>query len=345
MKRQVLILSLSLFMLGTCTKPETSEQTGFLVLNISGTDLKAGIETADFTLRIGNNDGVAVLQRVGDISGQISLNAGTYTFEVYSGIFSEPKFETPNYRGAKEIEIIAGATTEASLTCSQNNAGIRIVWADEFADRYQTYQAEVRCDQGYLTYSSAESRTGYFLPGDVSLKISADGQTFTGGNIALAAKDMVTATLYPKESPSGMLAIDIAIDETVNERDIEVTLEPEENTENSETDPYTVANAITRQGEADVWVTGYIVGSKPSSGWDFTSTVDWQASNILVADAAAETDDTKCIPVELPAGSIRNNLNLVANPELLHQKILIKGSLDTYYSRPGLRNISAYSIK
>ncbi len=350
MKKRAFIFLLPLFILGACSKTEISEQTGYLLLNVSGTNLKAGIELSDFTLHISNNDGVSITHRMGDVSGQIALAAGMYTFEVYSGVFSEPKFETPNYRGVKDIAIVDGETTEASIVCSQNNAGIKIVWSDEFAALYQTYQVEARCDQGYLVYSASEDRTGYFLPGNVTLKVSADGKILNGGTITLVAKDMVTATLRPKESPTGTISIGITVDELVNEREIEIIIDPEEEViepiGNSETNPYSVADAIAKQGQNAVWVTGYIVGAKPSAGYDFVNPGTWIASNIVLADDIAETSDTKCIFVELgSSGTYRNNLNLLDHPGNLHQKVMIKGNLLNYQSRAGLRNLTSYSFK
>ncbi len=349
MKKQILMMMSFLFVMWACSEKEMPEEKGigYLALNIgSNMSLKSGVTVEDFTLRITTGNGTEVLkERIGDLPSQIALTADNYTVEAYSVAFTDPKFETPCYSGSTAATIVAGETTETSLVCSQSNAGIKIIWSDEFADNYQTYQAEARCTSGYLTYSADESRTGYFPAGNVSLKISADGQTLNGGTLALSAKDLVTVTLRPKMSPSGSLSIDILVDETVNERAVEIIVEPdEESAENSETNPYFIAGAISKQGETGVWVVGYIVGSKPSSGWDFISGT-WQATNLILADAATETDYTKCIPVELPTGSIRTNLNLTDHPELLHRKIVVKGSLENYYSRPGLRSITTYSIK
>lgn len=41
---------------------------------------------------------------------------------------------------------------------------------------------------------------------------------------------------------------------------------------------------------------------------------------------------------------IRSRLNLEDNPELLHQFIIVRGRLDTYYSVPGIRDITAYRL-
>jgi hypothetical protein len=142
---------------------------------------------------------------------------------------------------------------------------------------------------------------------------------------------------------SGSLSINISIDEAVNEREVDVLVDPDYTGANSETNPYTIAQAIARQGESAVWVTGYIVGSKPSSGYDYVNGA-WQQTNIVLADDINETRDTNCIFVELPAGANRNILNLIDNPGHLHRRILIRGNLLAYQSRNGLRNIAGFSF-
>ena len=349
MNRQVFLFILSLFVICACSKKETPDErgTGYLTLNISqATSLKADIEITDFILRISDSQTVEILkERIGDLPGQIALPVGSYTVEAYSVAFSEPKFETPCYSGKANVEIEAGETKEASLVCSQSNAGVKVVWSSAFPARYSTYQAQIDCDAGYLNYSSTESRTGYFLPGTVSITILADGQTINGGTITLAARDMVTATLQPKETPSGNLSIALTIDETVNNRAVEVVVDPEYTGANSETNPYSVAQAIAKQGENEVWVTGYIVGAKPSSGYDYVNSATWQATNIVLADNISETSDTGCVFVELGSGSYRTNLNLLDHPENLHRMVVIKGNLAAYQSRSGLRNLTGFSFK
>jgi hypothetical protein len=43
--------------------------------------------------------------------------------------------------------------------------------------------------------------------------------------------------------------------------------------------------------------------------------------------------------VQLPAGEVREALNLVDNPELLGRKIVVRGDIvDSYYGLTGLKN-------
>ena len=344
MKIRILLLIVSLFTIYACSEAPEEKGTGYLTLNISqSTGLKADIQIEDFILCINNGRADVIKERISRLPAEISLPVGVYTIEAQSMEFSDPKFEIPFYSGKTTVEIEAGETKEVSLICAQGNAGVKVVWSYDFPILYNTYHAQIDCDEGYLHYSSSETRTGYFLPGTVSINIHADGFNINGGSITLAARDMVTATLRPKNEniPSGGFTIDIFVDQTVNERDVIVIVDPDYPLPNSETNPYNIAQAIERQGENGVWVTGYIVGAKPSSGYDFVNNETWQATNIVLADDIEETDSYKVIFVELLSSSqYRTNLNLLDNEGILHRKVLLRGNLLTYQSRSGLRNLS-----
>lgn len=109
--------------------------------------------------------------------------------------------------------------------------------------------------------------------------------------------------------------------------------------------PYTVAEAIAKQGKTAVWVKGYIVGSFDGSITKFKpGTEGAVASNVALADTQGETDVEKMIPVQLGSGALKNAVNLVDHPENFNKQIKIKGDLDTYYSVPGLKNTKAYAF-
>ena len=344
MKKRILLLILSAFVIYSCSEEKPEKASGYLTLNISqSSSVKADIEITDFTLRILDGSVEILKERIGDLPEQISLPAGRYTIEAYSAEFYEPKFEMPFYYGKTTVDIEANETATATLICSLGNAGVKIVWPEIFSTLFGTYQAQIDCVEGYLTYSSVESRTGYFLPGTVTITINADGLTINGGTITLEARDLVTIIMQPKAAATGDLTIEMIIDVSTNNREIELIVDPD-NTASSETNPYTIAQAIARQGENEVWITGYIVGSKPSSGYDFWVTNLWQNTNIVLADDISETDDRSVIFVELSSATYRNPLNLINNPTHLQRKVLIRGNLRQYQSRAGLRDIRGYSF-
>ena len=95
-------------------------------------------------------------------------------------------------------------------------------------------------------------------------------------------------------------------------------------------------------------VEGYIVGITKSGGGGKATyshsapfTMD---TNIAIADSPNETNPSKILPVQLPSGSIRTELNLKEHPENLGKKIQITGTLGAYFSVPGLQNSKGYSF-
>ena len=98
-------------------------------------------------------------------------------------------------------------------------------------------------------------------------------------------------------------------------------------------------------------VKGYIVGFV--SGTDISSTsftsANAKETNIVLADSPNETDYTKCIAVQLSTSSsykaTRDALNLKANPSNLGKSVIIKGTIETYMGRLGLKNTSSYTFE
>lgn len=117
----------------------------------------------------------------------------------------------------------------------------------------------------------------------------------------------------------------------------------------TQADPFTVAQGIEKQNATPYvvgWVRGYIVGSVKTGVSSITSSADihWtgpftSATNVLIADTPTENDYTKCIAVNLPAGSVlRTQVNLLDNPANLGKRLNVTGTLRTYFGIAGLRD-------
>ena len=115
--------------------------------------------------------------------------------------------------------------------------------------------------------------------------------------------------------------------------------------EGTRTSPYSIAEAQTLRRGRGVWIEGYIVGcvkGSMKSECNYPSEATTTA-NILLADTfptGNEEDYLYCLPVELPNGDIRMELNLYDNPENYHRKVRIAGDLTLYYSVVGLKEIA-----
>ena len=108
-------------------------------------------------------------------------------------------------------------------------------------------------------------------------------------------------------------------------------------------EPITVAEAIANN-TGTATVKGFIVGTA-TSGTNYDQEAPFTAAtNLGLADSPDETDPAKILPVQLPSGSIRTALNLVDNPANFKAEITITGNLEAYFSVPGLKSPTAYTI-
>ncbi|MDE5971767.1 MAG: hypothetical protein K2G94_03375, partial [Muribaculaceae bacterium] len=116
----------------------------------------------------------------------------------------------------------------------------------------------------------------------------------------------------------------------------------------SASSPYTVADLFLLNNPATTgWATGYIVGSAAGKSADtFTTATGAEASgtNVFIAASASETDYTKCIPVQLPAGAVRDALNLQANPGNLGKQVALFGSFEKYFGMVGIKTVTEFNL-
>ena len=96
----------------------------------------------------------------------------------------------------------------------------------------------------------------------------------------------------------------------------------------TKTDPYNIAGAVAQNNSgAKAWVKAFIVGQVENGAMSMDATTcqfgdaivhsETANTNILIAASATETDYTKCMPVQLLVGEVRNALS-VANLSLIH---------------------------
>ncbi len=115
----------------------------------------------------------------------------------------------------------------------------------------------------------------------------------------------------------------------------------------TKTDPYNVAHVIEGTiGDPFIWVKGYIVGSASGAAFDAGLKLEAPfvgASNIAIADKADETNPALMIPIQLTAGSVvRTAVNLVDNAGNHKQMVYVRGKLQTYFGKNGIRETNGY---
>ena len=112
----------------------------------------------------------------------------------------------------------------------------------------------------------------------------------------------------------------------------------------SKTSPYTVAEVAAMKVDktGEYWVRGAIYGTMLASDSKIeevtTSAAEFSSSNLVIGD------ETVRIPIQLPQGDIRNDINLKDHSYLQGKEILIKGKLESYCGSMGVKSPSAYQI-
>lgn len=128
----------------------------------------------------------------------------------------------------------------------------------------------------------------------------------------------------------------------------------------TESSPYFVSDVIALAPESSsaaagaerTWTMGYIVGyidgtSISAARFDAEPSANTEnpvKTNLLLADNANETDIAKCIPVNLPTGSIREGLNLQDNPSNLGKQVIICGHVLKYFGVSGIKNVNSFKM-
>ena len=109
--------------------------------------------------------------------------------------------------------------------------------------------------------------------------------------------------------------------------------------------------SINEKLGSTVWVKGYIVGfvdtnignvlKDETAAFSVPATVK---TNILIAATPDERDWTKCVPVQLPSGDVRNALNLGDHPDNQGKEVCLYGQTGSKYcSAYGVRSVSDFN--
>ena len=118
----------------------------------------------------------------------------------------------------------------------------------------------------------------------------------------------------------------------------------------SRENPYTANDIILLGIEVSdgnyYWVKDYIVGAiNPDNNYtyEFTSSTTVKTNLIISSNEGASSED-ECVPVQLPAGDVRTGLNLADNPGNYKQEVLLYGTLEKYFQKPSVKNVSYAEI-
>lgn len=313
---------------------------------------RSGLEipdTSDFILSVKDSKGNIVYDGPYGASPEaLKLKSGSYTVRVISEEFSKPAFSLPQFGDEQCVVVSAGDVVNLKLVCRQVNAGIRLKIDSGFLTKYPDGSLILKSSFGRLPYGYAEKRIAYFQPGSISLVLANGGtdevlltKTLLAQEI-LELKVKVSSAGSPSTESSRTDGISVSVDTS------RVWLSDEYIIGGglSSGGVLSVAEAVDRAGEEDVWVCGYIVGGDLTSSSASFSKPFTSRTNIVLGPRSSTNEKSSCLSVQLPSGELREALNLVDNPEILGRKVCLRGDIvEAYYGIPGIKNISDYELQ
>ena len=323
--------------------------------SVLGLSMRSGEEipdTSDFILTVSGPSGEVIYDGAYGASPEaIMVDAGSYTVSVVSGVFSKPAFSFPVYGDEQCVVVPSGGVADVKLKCSMIYCGVRLNVDSGFLTACPDGVLFLRSDQGKLMYGYSERRTAYFMPGDIELLLNAGGHDEVLMTRSLDARQVLVlgvsvAPSYSSGGASGVVeeSISVSVDTSRVWLSDSCVIGGSDNGSGTD-NVLTVNQMMSSIGEEDVWVSGYIVGgnlTSSSASFDkpFTS-----RTCLLLGPRSSTKDRQSCVSVQLPAGDVRDALNLVDNPELLGRKVMIRGDVvESYYGLVGLKNCSGYKL-
>lgn len=126
--------------------------------------------------------------------------------------------------------------------------------------------------------------------------------------------------------------------------------------EGTKASPYTVAdvNKLSGKVSGKFFVKGFIVGQIKADEMTYDeSTAEFTApfvgnangynTNILIGATADVNTVAEAMPVQLPSGDVRLNLNLPENPDMYQKEVILYGSIEPYFKVAGVKDVT-YAI-
>ena len=327
-------------------------------------------DSNDFILKVSDSKGSILYDGAyGNSPEFLLVDAGSYTVSIRSTDFTAPGFDKPQYGDEQVVVVKAGASVTVRLSCTLQNAGVRLNIAPDFLISFPDGVLFLKSDETRLMYSYSEKRIAYFKPGPVSLLLYNEGKDETLLSRTLEAREILTLNISaPYGGTAASSQITVAVDTSKVWRQEDYVIGggsgsgsgsgsgdsgPSDDTgqddgHGSETnDAYSVPQASAHAGETGVWVFGYIVGGDLSSaGTTVKTSKITKATHIAIAARSTVTAKASCVSVELPKGKIRDALNLVDHPDLIGTRVYVKGNIvSSYFGTTGLKGATDYALK
>lgn len=350
--RSCIIIQISVLCSG-CDYFGAPSAEGSIVIRFAGYealtkgDVPAIPDTSDFLLHVSDSEGKPVYEGTfGNSPDEIFVEAGTYLVSVRSAAFEKPAWNAPVYGDDRCVEVLPGERTDVCLVCSLVNSGIRLCVEDSFASAYPDGSLSLSSSLGTLEAGYDEARIAYFDPGVVSLLLETRSGKKSLFSKNLEARQIVRINLSSSSGAQTGGGVSVVVDTSAIWDDINVDADNGSADGSSIDSAMDVGKALVSAPAKDVWVYGYIVGSFKSTSKVVFESPYPSATNLAISGRPSAADVSSCLSVELKKGSVRDALNLIDNPGLKGRKVFLRGDLaESYYSIPGIKNITAFELR
>lgn len=118
-----------------------------------------------------------------EFKGNIMLKPGKYTIEAHSYGWdgSGSGFDAPFYAGTQEVTVKQGTLSRATVTCTQDNVKVSVVWDQSFqsyfTEAYTVVSSSIS-DVSALTFTmGSTAKSAYFPVGDLNLLLSVTNKS------------------------------------------------------------------------------------------------------------------------------------------------------------------------
>lgn len=328
------------------------EATGTLSLSMNYADMptKAVIrpvpDTNDFILFVKGGMGNTVYKgKYGARPKEMVVPVGSYEVWAYSSEFTAPAYDLPVYEDRKNLLVQSGMVNSLSLVCRQSNSGLRLLFTNNFKQRFKDVELKVADSRGAIPYQYTESRFLYLSPGSIRLFLAPSGAITPATEVLsrdILPNEMVTLKLDAQyDSPStGSTGISVDTVSIWSYNEYMYGSQPSGDG-SSKSSAIDAADVASHVGEKGVWISGFIVGGDLTQSAIKFDAPFTSESNMAIASLANERDRAKCVAVSIPTGAIRDVLSLKVNPGNIGKRVYIKGNIVAeYFKLPGVNTLS-----
>ncbi len=357
MKRVIQLLIFSLLLISCDLTKESNEATVLLSFNIDkdtysnygssiyyedGDLLKSSAtlkDTNSFILKVYSTNGAKVYNgKYGNRPKDFYVMPGGYDISLLSGELNKPSFVSPVFGDSTTIIVGENEQINVKLSCKQLSGGVRFNFTKEFKEKF--YGSGVHIEQGgnRLFYGYDEKSYAYLGDDYFSLIYSSMGKDTTLLTKAIQPYQMVTMNLsyLTSKGDNSHFSVDFDTSRTWINNNYNIALR-------IPTGVYTIEEAKRMVGQKNIPVFGFIYGGDPTNNTvrikpPFTST-----ASFVIAPSMAERDRNNSFVVELPSGTIRDKVNLVAYPGNLGRAVVVTGEIvPSYFNYIGVKGTKDY---